>query len=287
MTDIWTVQKVLNWTVGYFTSKNIPESRLSAELLLAHVLHCKRIELYLQFERILSKAELAGYRSFIQRRAQREPVQYILGETEFMGLPFQVSPAALIPRPDTELLVGCAIEFLKEAGLLQARILDIGTGSGCIAVSLAKNFPGAALWAVEKSSEALALARENARLNDTHIEFVESDFFEYYANFDDKFNIIVTNPPYISDPDWSGVQPEVRQFEPAAALRGGEDGMDFYRRLVPLIDNLLETNGAVLLETGYNQAREVARMLENIRLTAEIRKDYHHVERVVIGRKKE
>ena len=285
MADIWTVQKVLNWTVEYFTSKNIPESRLSAELLLAQVLNCKRIELYLQFERILSKTELAEYRSFVQRRAQREPVQYILGETEFMGLPFKVSPAVLIPRPDTELLVDCAIEFLKEAGLQQPRLLDIGTGSGCIAVSLAKNFPDAALWAVEKSPQALANAEENARLNETAIHFIEGDFFEWYANFNDKFNSIVTNPPYISDADWSSVQPEVRQFEPEAALRGGEDGMDFYRRFIPLANNLLEANGAVFLETGYNQARDVAGILEKNGLKTEIRKDYRQLERVVIGRK--
>lgn len=285
MADIWTVQKVLNWTIEYFTSKNIPESRLSAELLLAHVLACKRIELYLQFERILTQGELAAYRSFIQRRVKREPVQYILGETEFMGLPFKVSPAVLIPRPDTELLVDCAIEYLRENNFQQPHILDIGAGSGCIAISLSKFFPGSTVWAVEKSSAALEVAKENARLNETDIQFVESGFFESDSKLDTKFNLVVTNPPYISDTDWDGLQPEVLQFEPASALRGGADGLDFYRRSIPLIGNMLEENGAILFETGYNQAREVAGMLENAGFTAAIRKDYQQIERVVIGRK--
>lgn len=286
MADIWTVQKVLNWTIEYFTSKNIPESRLGAELLLAHVLACKRIELYLQFERILTQGELADYRSFIQRRIKREPVQYILGETEFMGLPFKVSPAVLIPRPDTELLVDCAIEYLRENNFQQPRILDIGTGSGCIAIALAKFFPDSTMWALEKNSAALEMARENARLNKTDIQFVESDFWGSGSKLNTKFNLVVTNPPYISDTDWEGLQPEVLHFEPASALRGGADGLDFYRRSIPLIGNMLEENSAVLFETGYNQAQKVAGMLEKADFATTIRKDYQQIERVVIGRKK-
>jgi len=286
MADIWTVQKVLNWTVEYFTSKNIPEPRLGAELLLAHVLACKRIELYLQFERILTQGELTDYRSFIQRRVKREPVQYILSETEFMGLSFKVSPAVLIPRPDTELLVDCAIEYLRENNFQQPHIMDIGTGSGCIAISLAKLFPDSTVWAVEKSSAALELAKENAQSNEVDIQFVENDFFESDSKLDTKFNIVVTNPPYIPDTDWEDLQPEVLQFEPAVALRGGTDGLDFYRRSIPLIGNMLDEDGAVFFETGYNQAREVAGMLADAGFTTTIRKDYQQIERVVIGRKK-
>lgn len=286
MADIWTVQKVLNWTIEHFTSKNIPESRLGAELLLAHVLACKRIELYLQFERILTQGELSAYRSFIQRRVKREPVQYILGETEFMGLPFKVSPAVLIPRPETELLVDCAIEYLRENNFQQPRIMDIGAGSGCIAISLAKYFPDSTMWAVEKSSAALEVAGENARLNEVSIQFIESDFFENHTTLNTNFNIVVINPPYISDADWENLQPEVLQFEPALALRGGADGLDFYRQSIPLIGNMLEENGAVLYETGYNQAREVAAMLATAGFITTIRKDYQQIERVVIGRKK-
>jgi release factor glutamine methyltransferase len=284
MVDTWTVQRVLNWTICYFTSKNIPEPRLSAELLLAHALNNKRIELYLQFERILTPGELAGYRSFIQRRLQREPVQYILGETEFMGLPFKVNPAVLIPRPDTELLVDCAIEYLKEVNIPRPRILDVGAGSGCIAISLAKFFPDAEVWAVEQSTDALAVAEGNARRNEVKIQFVNNDFFDYIPGLNIKFNIVVTNPPYVSDNDWEALQAEIRHFEPRQALWGGSDGFDFYRRFIPLLEEILETNGAAMMETGYNQAQDVAEMLKDRNFYVDIRKDYRQIERVVIAK---
>lgn len=285
MVDTWTVQRVLNWTVEYFTSKNISEPRLSAELLLAHLLNSKRIELYLQFERLLTPAELAAYRSSIQRRAQGEPVQYILGETEFMGMLFKVSPAVLIPRPDTELLVDCTIEYLKAANIAHPRILDIGCGCGCIAISLAKFFPEAEVWAVEKSTEAFAIAEENARLNEVNIQFVNNDFFDYYAGLDTKFNSIVTNPPYVSDKDWEELQLEVRQFEPRQALWGGADGLEFYRRFTPLFAKILEAKGVAMMETGYDQAQAVSAMLMQQNFSVEIRKDYRQIERVVIAQK--
>lgn len=283
--EIWTVQKVLNWTVAYFTSKQIPEPRLSAELLLAHALDCKRIELYLQFERTLSPRELAAYRAGIQRRAQREPVQYILGKSEFMGLPFKVSPAVLIPRPDTEVLVDCAIEYLKRMELPAPRILDVGAGSGCIAVSLAKFFPAAEVWAIEKSAPALQIARENAAANTVEIRFLETDFFADFPGRETQFHLLVTNPPYVADSDWETLQPEVRRFEPEEALRGGPDGLAFYRRLAPLLPGMLAPDGAVIMETGYNQARAVTELLEKQQFAAEIRRDYQQIERVVIGRR--
>lgn len=283
--EIWTVQKVLNWTVAYFTSKQIPEPRLSAELLLAQALDCKRIELYLQFERTLSPRELAAYRAGIQRRAQREPVQYILGMSEFMGLPFKVTPAVLIPRPDTEVLVDCAIEYLKRAGIPVPRILDVGAGSGCIAVSLAKSFPAAEVWAVEKSPPALQIARENAAANGVEIRFWETNFFADFPGREAQFHLLVTNPPYVADSDWETLQPEVRRFEPAEALRGGPDGLAFYRQLAPLLPEMLAPGAAAMLETGYNQARAVAALLEEQQLATEIRKDYQQIERVVIGRR--
>lgn len=283
--EIWTVQKVLNWTVAYFTSKQIPEPRLSAELLLAQVLDCKRIELYLQFERTLSPGELAAYRLYIQRRAQREPVQYILGESEFMGLPFKVTPAVLIPRADTEILVDNAVEYLKSMEFPTPRIIDVGAGSGCIAVSLAKFFPAAEVWAVEKSAPALQIARENAARNAVQIRFLETDFFADSPAREVRFHLLVTNPPYVADSDWETLQPEVRRFEPEEALRGGPDGLVFYRRLAPLLPEMLAPGAAAMLETGYNQARAVAALLEKQQLAVEIRKDYQQIERVVIGRR--
>ena len=284
MTETWTVQKILNWTIEYFTSKNIPESRLSAELLLASVLNCKRIELYVQFERILSLQERNAYKEYIQRRINREPVQYILGETEFMGLPIKVASGVLIPRADTEVLVDSIIEYLKEVNLSNPQILDIGTGSGCIAIALSSYFPEAEVFAIEKSPEALEIAEKNAQLNEVKIEFIEGDFFEKVPILSNRFNIIVSNPPYISEADWNKLQPEVEKFEPRQALFGGKEGLDFYRSLIPIVRNLLLPKGVVFLETGYDQARIVSDMLQQEKFDVEIRNDYNGIERVVIGK---
>lgn len=283
MSETWTLQRVLNWTIGYFNEKHIPEPRLGAELLLAHVLDCKRIELYVQFERLLSPEERAAYRALIQRRAAREPVQYILGETEFMGLPFKVTPAALIPRPETERLVDRVYEHLRQKSHPAPSILDIGTGSGCIAVSLAKMLPEAQVWALDQSAAALDLARENARRNGVTVTFRESDIFDPALSFPEKFSLLVTNPPYIAQAAWEGLEPEVRQFEPREALFGGEDGLDFYRRIVPRVQQLLLPGGRIFLETGYDQAQTVAQLFAAVHFKTEIHQDYNQIERIVIA----
>lgn len=286
MTDVWTVRQILDWTVNFFTSKEIPEARLSAEWLLADVLKCRRIELYIQFDRILSGAERTAYRAFVQRRAGREPVQYILGETEFYGLSFVVSRDVLIPRQDTETLVDAAIEHIRQRQLQTPVILDIGTGSGCIAIALAKQFPDADVWAIDKSDAALAVAKENAKLNDVSIRFVSGDIFSDTIRFPQKFDAIVSNPPYISEAEWQTVQPEVRAFEPRGALFGGNDGLDFYRKLIPKFPQLLAEHGAIFFETGYEQAKAVADMLKKNNFLTETRKDYQKIERVVIGKRR-
>lgn len=283
MSETWTLQRVLNWTIGYFNEKHIPEPRLGAELLLAHVLGCKRIELYVQFERLLSAEERAAYRALIQRRAAREPVQYILGETEFMGLPFKVTPAALIPRPETERLVDRVYEHLRQNSHPTPSILDIGTGSGCIAVSLAKMLPEAQVWALDQSAAALELARENARRNEVSVTFRESDIFDPALSFPEKFSLLVTNPPYIARADWESLEPEVRRFEPREALFGGEDGLDFYRRIVPRARELLTPGGGIFLETGYDQAQTVAQLFAAAHFKTEIHHDYNQIERIVIA----
>ncbi len=285
MIEVWTVKQILDWTVNFFTSKNIPEPRLSAEWLLADVLKCRRIELYVQFDRILTGDERMAYREFVQRRTQREPVQYILGETEFYSLPFVVSRDVLIPRQDTETLVDATIEHIRDRQLEAPVILDIGTGSGCIAIALAKQFPTAELWAIDKSAEAIAIAKENAKLNDVFVNFIQADFFSYVTEFQKKFNVIVSNPPYISQNEWQKVQPEVREFEPCIALLGGNDGLDFYRELMPKFPQLLAEHGTIFFETGYEQAKAVADMLKKNHLLTEIRKDYQKIERVVIGKR--
>lgn len=281
MNDIWTLQKVLKWTIDYFSSHNIPEARLGAELLLAQVLGCRRIDLYVQFERVLSKEERAAYRGMVQRRVKREPVQYILGETEFMGLPFKVTSDVLIPRPDTEHLVDRVVGFLREEQLSAPSILDIGTGSGCIAISLAHLFPDAAVTAVDISETALAIAAENARNNDLEITLTAGDIFSLMPQFTNAFDVVVSNPPYISGKDWPELQPEVKEFEPRQALYGGEDGLEFYQRFVPAVKGLLKTGGAVFLETGYDQAKVVGEMCRQQDFHIEIFKDYQQIERIV------
>ncbi len=282
----WTVKDILTWTSQYFQSKQIPDARLSAELLLARVLNCARIELYLQFERILSSEERSVYRKLVHRRAAREPVQYILGETEFMGLPIRVTPSVLIPRPETEILVDSVIEYAREAAR-PLRILDIGTGSGCIAIALAKLIPEAYVTATDITNEALEIAQENARLNEVEVTFHHGDIFQIYRDLPRPVDIIVSNPPYISRHDWEQLPPEIKEYEPATALRGGEDGMDFYRRLLRIIPELLAEQGALFLETGYDQARRVAEMFEAIDFYTIIRPDLNQIDRVVIARREE
>lgn len=285
MADIWTVKRILDWTVDYFTTRNISEPRLSAEWLLASVLNGKRLDLYIQFERILSTRERDTFREYVKRRADFEPVQYILGETEFMGLPFTVSPEVLIPRPDTECLVDAICEYAAEAALNNAAILEIGTGSGCIAVALAKMLPQNHICAIEKSPGAVQIARRNAEQNGAEIEFIEGDCFEMCPGMQRRFEIIVSNPPYIAEGEWEGLQPEVRRFEPQMALLAGSDGFDFYRRFSPLAANMLSEKGRLFLETGHRQAGQVAEMLREHGFHCDIRRDYSGIERVVIARR--
>ncbi len=283
MTEIWTVKKILDWTNQFFTEKQVPEARLSAEWLLADVLSCRRIELYLQFDRILTTDERATFREFVKRRAAREPVQYILGETEFYGYPIKVTPDVLIPRPETELLIDFAIEYFQTNQDIAKLILDIGTGSGCIAIALAKRLAGASVSAVDISEAALAVAKTNAALNAADIHFHHADFLKMDNVSNKKFSVIVSNPPYVAEIDWPGVQPEVRNFEPKTALLAGKDGLDFYRQLIPQLKNWLSPNGAVFLEVGYNQAAAVEKMLKGAGYSTKTQKDYHQIDRFVTG----
>ncbi len=171
MQTLWTVQQVLNWTVDYFSRHQIAEPRLSAELLLAHTLQCRRIDLYVQFERILTPRERHTFREYVHRRVRREPVQYILGETEFYGLPLQIRPGVFIPRPETELLVDSVIEEIDRRKIQNPDILDVGTGSGCIAIALAKHLSEAHIQAIDNNPRAIELARENGRRHGVTLRF--------------------------------------------------------------------------------------------------------------------
>lgn len=281
--DIWTIGRILKWTEQYFGTKGVESPRLDAEVLLSHVLKKERIYLYVHFDQPLEAAELAAYKELIKQRVNHVPVAYLLGQKEFMGLNFKVTPATLIPRPDTEILVQAAVERLR--GRENCSFADIGTGSGAICLSVLSFVPGSHAVTVDISSEARAVAEENAEslgLSE-RIVFFTGDLLEPVK--DRKFTAILSNPPYIPEQDIEGLQAEVRCQEPYGALAGGKDGLDFYRRLCSEAPVLLDDGGFMAFEVGIGQAKVVAELAEENPLITrtEILKDLAGIERVVIA----
>lgn len=249
--DVWTNLKVLNWTKEFLAAKGVENSRLEAEWLLCAATGLDRVGLYLQFDKPLNDNELSSYRDMVARRARREPLQHILGTQEFYGLDFEVSADVLIPRHDTEVLIEQALALVPNAG----SILDIGTGSGCIAVSLAVQFPNAIVTATDISVTALDVARRNIEKHNIVVETLLGSLFEPLKNR--SFDLIVSNPPYIPTAVIAELAPEVRDFDPYGALDGGKDGLDIYRLLIPEAYSYLNTAGWLLLEVGSGQAADV------------------------------
>lgn len=281
--DIWTIGRILKWTEQYFGKRGVESPRLDAEVLLSHVLEKERIYLYVHFDEPLEAEELAAYRELIKQRVSRVPVAYLLGQKEFMGLSFKVTPATLIPRPDTEILVQAAVERLR--GRAHCSFADMGTGSGAICLSVLSFVPGSRAATVDISPEARAVAEENAKslgLSE-RIEFFTGDLLEPVK--DRMFTAILSNPPYIPEKDIEGLQEEVRCQEPYGALSGGKDGLDFYRRLCSEAPALLEKGGFMAFEVGIGQAKTVAELaMENpLVKRTEILKDLGGIERVVIA----
>lgn len=277
-----TVLEAIRLSTDFLEKKGISEARTNAELLLAEILNCKRLELYLSFERPLSNDEKNKYRSFIARRGKFEPLQYITGTVEFMGLHFKVSRDVLIPRPETEILVERIIEQSNNKNGLT--ILDVGTGSGNIAVSLSKHISNSKILAIDKSEEALKLARENAILNDTdqNIEFRLLDIFNLSIN--NKFDIIVSNPPYVDEEQYNTLQKEIVAFEPRMAVTDFDDGFNFYRKISELAKHHLNKNGKLFYEVGIGQSEKVKEIMEGNNFTGiKIEKDYSGIERVIFG----
>lgn len=277
--EVWTIGKILNWTKQYFEEKGVDSPRLDAEVLLSHILKCDRIHLYVNFDRPLVGEELSSFRQMVKARAQRMPVAYILGEKEFMGHSFRVTPDVLIPRPDTEILVEEAIRLLAEKET--PRIVDIGTGSGAILLSVLKGTEGSTGVAVDLSPAALAVAKSNGECLGL-ADRVEFRLGDLYAPVDGLFDAILSNPPYIPVRDMEGLSPEVKQ-EPEMALVGGVDGLDFYRRLIDDAPRYLKEGGIVLFEVGIHQAQAVAELGKRRGFSAQrILPDYAGIDRVVV-----
>jgi release factor glutamine methyltransferase len=279
--EVWTIQTILNWTRQYFTEKGVENPRLDAEVLLSHILRKERLYLYVHFDQPLEGEELTVFREMVKKRAARLPVAYILGVKEFMGLDFEVTPAVLIPRPDTEILVETAMHRLQD--VKEPCILDIGTGSGAICVSMLANLSTATGVTVDISPDAIEVAKRNAKSHQVaeRLTFCLGDLFAPIEG--QVFTAILSNPPYIPEADISGLTPEVRK-EPNLALVGGQDGLNFYRRIVTEGKTYLAAGGFIALEVGIGQAQLVAAMAEETGhfKVSEIVKDYGGVERVVV-----
>lgn len=282
LTTEWTIREVLNWTRGYFEDAGIVQPRLEAEILLAHALDVDRLHLYLAPDKPLSSGERSRYRDVVKERQSGTPLQHVIGEVSFYGLRFRVDREALIPRAETEELLD---QVIKRAPRDQAiRCLDLGTGTGVIAVCMARYLPLAQVTAVDISSAALQMARENATLNEVEdrIEFIESDWFSHVEG---TFDFIASNPPYVRSDELAGLPKEVREHEPPIALDGGADGLEKIRSIVAQLRIYLKPNGIVLMEIGHDQGPRAMNILENIELVdVSVESDMAGKDRFVVGR---
>jgi release factor glutamine methyltransferase len=303
-----TVLEAIQKSMEFLAKKGVESPRLQTELLLAHLLKLPRMKLYLNFERTLAPAEVDGLREFIKRRGQREPLQHITGSTSFCGLEIAVNRHALIPRPETELLAELGWNFLSTLNPQPSTALDFGTGTGCIAIALAVKCLSAKVVATDVSPNALALAKQNAGRHNAaeRIEFVQSDGFAALENrwgerphepggnaiadgspgvSPHQFDLIISNPPYIPSAEIATLQSEVRDFDPRAALDGGADGLDFYRKLAMEAKPFLKPGGKIMLEFGAGQAEAIGKIFEAEKWIVEaVKEDYSQRERFLIAK---
>ena len=254
--EVWTIERILRWTQDFFAQKGIGTARLDAEVLLAHALGCNRVRLYTHFDQPLTGEERDAFRALVRRRANREPVAYLCGHREFFSRAFAVGPDVLIPRPETEHLVEAALAWLQAQGLSTPRILDVGTGSGALAVTLAAEVPGAHVTASDLSAAALQMAARNAAQHGVEARMVWAHG-DLLAPISGPFDLIVSNPPYIPTVDRSTLERDVRDYEPAQALFAGTDGLDIVRRLIPQVRAALAQPGLFLCEFGVAQGAAV------------------------------
>jgi release factor glutamine methyltransferase len=279
-TDVWSIKRLIEFTTDYFDKAGIESPRLEAEILLAYTLKKKRIDLYINFDKAATKEELASFKELIKRRKDHEPSAYITGTKHFMSLEFKVTKDVLIPRPETEHLVGSAMDISKAFEVKS--ILDIGTGSGAIAISLAKYIPDAHVTATDISQAALDVAKENALKHgvEQRLELVLADTF---PGGPEKFDLIVSNPPYIKSEVIPKLMPEVKDHEPMSALDGGKDGMDVYRKILAGAKDHLSEKGKLIFEIDPPLTEVIKKLsLEEGFKNIEILKDLGGLDRIAL-----
>jgi release factor glutamine methyltransferase len=282
-----TVLESINLSTQYLNQKGIESPRTNAELLLADILNCKRLDLYLSFERPLSEDEVQKYREQIKRRGNFEPLQYVIGKVEFYGLELKVNPSVLIPRQETELMVENILnQFQKEEKLI---ILDIGSGSGNITIALAVNLPSSKIVSTDVSEEALQVAKENSErhMASERIKFVKHNILKNDLSSFPMFDIVVSNPPYVSKESYSTLQKEIKNFEPGIAVTDEKDGLTFYREITAKVCTKLKENGKLFFEVAHGQREEVVEiMTKNNFKNIGVIKDYQNIDRVIFGERK-
>ncbi|MEY4917327.1 MAG: Release factor glutamine methyltransferase [Verrucomicrobiota bacterium] len=282
-----TVLEAIQKSTEFLAKRGVESARLNAELLLAHQLKLPRMKLYLNFERALTPAETDGLRELVKRRGAREPLQHITGTTSFCGCEISVNRNALVPRSETEMLAELGWQFLSTINHQPSTALDLCTGSGCIAIAIATKCSTAKIVATDISAEALVLAEQNAAANKIaeRIEFLASDGFAAIPSAA-RFDLIVSNPPYIASAEIATLDPEVRDFDPRLALDGGADGLDFYRRLANEAAAFLKPDGKIMLEFGDSQADAIKKIFESEKWIVEaIKEDYSHRARILVARR--
>lgn len=286
--EVWTVLRLMRWSGEYLEGKGVERGRLDAEHLLAHTLGVKRLQLYLQFDRPLERHELDAFRPLLRRRAEREPLQYIMGHAAFRELELRVDRRVLIPRPETEVLVDEVLAWAVGRGTADLAALDVGTGSGAIALSLALEGPFSRVVATDVSAPALELARENAAAAGVadRVDFREGSLFQVLSA-GERFDAVVSNPPYVADGEAPALEPEVAAWEPAQALFGGADGLAVIRPLVAGAGAVLAPGGLLALEVGAAQVGMVVAAVEESGGYDEVRvrRDLAGRERVVLAQR--
>jgi release factor glutamine methyltransferase len=287
----WTIIKLLQWATTYFGNHDIDSPRATAEILLAHVLNTRRIDLYLRYDQPLIPAELERFKALIKRRLNREPVAYILGSKEFWSMDLQITRDVLIPRPETECLVEKALESLALDSNPESKlILELGTGCGAVILALASENPRHAYWATDISINAIRIARQNARQNDLNgkVDFIVGDWFAPLRSKQGLFDLIVSNPPYIKSEDLNRLQPEIHAYEPLLALDGAADGLHCLRHIIQSAYFFLNPGGVIILEMGHDQKEPLKQMIAECGQYEEIDfyQDYSGYDRILQMKKK-